>query len=59
MKTEVPNAEASGFNDSKWEVVSLPHGLEYLPLDASGSVNYQGVVWYRKHFTPDNTLKGK
>ena len=35
MKTEVPNAEASGFNDSKWEVVSLPHGLEYLPLDAS------------------------
>lgn len=47
------------FDDSVWEVVSLPHGIEYLPIEASGCANYQGVVWYRKHFTPSDELKGK
>lgn len=47
------------FNDSAWKVVSLPHGIEYLPVEASGCANYQGVVWYRKHFTPSDELKGK
>ncbi|MCC8173458.1 MAG: glycoside hydrolase family 2 protein [Odoribacter sp.] len=47
------------FNDKEWEVVSLPHGIEYLPTEASGCINYQGEVWYRKHFTLPNELKGK
>ena len=47
------------FDDSNWQVVSIPHGLEYLPVEASGCVNYQGVAWYRKRFTPDPRLKGK
>lgn len=47
------------FDDSSWEVVSIPHGLEYLPVEASGCVNYQGVVWYRKRFIPESCLKGK
>ena len=47
------------FDDSAWEVVSLPHGIEYLPVEASGCANYQGIVWYRKHFTPSDELKGK
>jgi len=59
VKSDVPGAEAQNYDDSKWEVVSLPHGLEYLPIDASGGVNYQGPAWYRKHFTPDEALKGK
>ncbi|MFZ4726356.1 MAG: glycoside hydrolase family 2 protein, partial [Paludibacter sp.] len=59
IKTDVKNAELQNFDDSKWEVVSLPHGLEYLPMDASGGINYQGPAWYRKHFTPDAALKGK
>ena len=46
------------FDDSSWEVVSIPHGLEYLPVEASGCVNYQGVVWYRKRFIPESCLKG-
>ncbi|MEI7421408.1 MAG: sugar-binding domain-containing protein [Prolixibacteraceae bacterium] len=58
-KSDVANADSPSFDDSKWEVVSLPHGLEYLPLEASGGANYQGPAWYRKHFTPDNALKGK
>ncbi len=59
IKSDVANAETPGFDDSEWEVVSLPHGVEYLPLEASGGVNYQGPAWYRKHFTPDDQLKGK
>ena len=59
VKTDVKNAESVNFDDSKWEVVSVPHGLEYLPKDASGSINYQGPAWYRKHFTPDMALTGK
>ena len=59
IKSDATNAESPGFDDSKWEVVSLPHGLEYLPVDASGCINYQGPAWYRKHFTPDAALKGK
>ncbi len=47
------------YDDSTWEVVALPHGTEYLPMEASGGINYQGETWYRKHFTPDMKLKGK
>lgn len=50
---------ATGFDDSGWQVVSIPHGLEYLPAEASGCANYQGVAWYRKQFTPHQSLKGK
>ena len=58
-KGGLAGAEANGFNDKDWTVVSLPHGIEYLPTEASGCVNYQGESWYRKHFTPDVALKGK
>ena len=58
-KGEAEGAESVAFDDSKWSVVSLPHGIEYLPTEASGCINYQGVVWYRKHFSLDTALKGK
>ncbi len=47
------------FNDASWGVVSLPNGLEYLPEEASGCVNYQGEAWYRKHFVIDQTHHNK
>ena len=59
IKRDVGEAETADFDDSSWTVVSLPNGIEYLPTEASGCVNYQGEVWYRKHFTPADTLKGK
>lgn len=58
-KGNMPDASAKDFNDKAWQVVSLPHGIDYVPAEASGCVNYQGEVWYRKHFTPDKALKGK
>ena len=58
-KGHLEGAEQPDFNDKEWDLVSLPDGLEYVPSEASGCVNYQGEVWYRKHFTPEETWKGK
>lgn len=58
-KGAIAGAEAANFNDAEWTVVSLPNGIEYLPTEASGCINYQGEVWYRKHFSPADALKGK
>ncbi|MDR1454979.1 MAG: glycoside hydrolase family 2 protein [Tannerella sp.] len=58
-KGNVADAEARFFDDKNWVAVSLPHGIEYLPAEASGCINYQGEVWYRKHFTLPSALKDK
>jgi len=58
-KGNVKDASSNTYDDSKWQVVSLPNGIEYLPVEASGGINYQGRVWYRKHFIPGVELKGK
>lgn len=58
-KGHLEGAERPDFNDKEWDLVSLPDGIEYVPSEASGCVNYQGEVWYRKHFTPEETWKGK
>jgi beta-galactosidase len=59
IKQDINGAEAIDFDDTTWSIVNLPDGLELLPLAASGGVNYQGPVWYRKHFTPSDALEGK
>ncbi len=58
-KGNIANAQAWDFDDKEWDIVSLPNGIELLPTEASGCINYQGEVWYRKHFTPTQSLKGK
>ena len=47
---DVAGAEATDFNDRSWEVVTTPHIVQLMPAEASGCRNYQGIVWYRKHF---------
>lgn len=59
FKGDEVKAEDKEYDDTKWQVVSVPHGIEYLPTEASGCVNYQGVVWYRKHFNPAEEWTGK
>lgn len=39
------------YDDSRWETVSTPHNVRLEPAEASGCRNYQGIAWYRKHFT--------
>ena len=58
-KGDIKNAEVADFDDKDWQVVSLPNGIEYLPTEASGCINYQGITWYRKHFTPMASLEGR
>lgn len=59
LKGDTKNAQEINFDDSKWDVVSLPHGLELLPEEASGNLNYQGIAWYRKQFVADQKFRGK
>lgn len=58
-KGDAAGAEANGFDDKAWSVVCLPHTVEIMPAEASGCRNYQGPVWYRKHFRLDDSIKGK
>lgn len=58
-KGHIEGAEQPEFNDKDWNIVSLPDGIEYLTTEASGCINYQGEIWYRKHFTPEESWKGK
>ncbi len=58
-KGDVADGAAVAFDDSQWEVVSTPHTVELMPAEASGCRNYQGIVWYRKHFTVPADTKGK
>jgi sialate O-acetylesterase len=42
------------FDDSKWEVIHVPAFWE-----DEGFPGYDGYAWYRKHFTADQSWKGK
>ena len=48
---DVAGAAAVDFDDAAWETVATPHTAELMPAEGSGCRNYQGPVWYRKHFT--------
>lgn len=47
------------YNDSNWQVVNLPNGIQLEPFEASGGVNYQGEAWYRKVLDMPQDLAGK
>lgn len=46
-------------DDRDWELVNLPHTVQLVPSEASGSRNYQGAAWYTKRFTVDEKYRGK
>lgn len=57
FKGSIVGAEREDFDDSSWQGVNLPHGLEILKENASGCRNYQGEAWYRKKFKISNIEK--
>lgn len=59
LKGDAPGAEAVGYDDRSWQVVSTPHTVELMPAEASGCRNYQGPAWYRKHFVVPAQAKGQ
>ena len=56
---DVKGAEMADFNDKSWEVVSTPHTVQLMPAEASGCRNYQGIIWYRKHFVLPKECAGR
>ena len=56
---DAAGAEATTFDDSKWQVVCAPHSVRLEPSEASGCRNYQGIAWYRKHFTVPADMQGR
>ncbi len=59
-KGDIPSASAVSYKRGNgWRQVQLPHGIDLLPEEASGGVNYQGIVWYRKRFTVPKECMGK
>src|ERR1700733_9872759 len=44
---DVPGAEATGFDDSGWQTVSLPHCWGWEDAQA-GKNYYRGPGWYRR-----------
>src|ERR1019366_6991369 len=58
LKTDAPDAEQPGFDDSNWKAVSVPHDwsiagpfAETNKTGGAGAFLPSGVAWYRKHFS--------
>ena len=65
IREDVPGAEAPGFDDSAWAVISTPHtfndvdSFRQIISHSGGDLGtYKGVVWYRKHFKLPARLAG-
>lgn len=58
-KGDVDNGDSIDLDDTLWEVITTPHSASLVPAEASGGRNYQGVIWYRKHFEVDESLKDR
>ncbi len=56
---DAAGAETREFDDSRWQVVCAPHTVQLEPAEASGCRNFQGIAWYRKHFTVPQDMAGK
>jgi beta-galactosidase len=61
-------ASGSSYDDSSWLAVNLPHNPPKTgqsgpdaarPPWTSSGYSYEGVSWYRKHFTLDNSYQGR
>lgn len=58
-KGDVPQGEKMDLDDHNWTIVNLPHSVELVPFEASGSKNYQGPAWYRKRVKLGTEYAGK
>jgi hypothetical protein len=61
---DINGAQNAAFNDAAWGTTGIPHTwgdtLSFLNMASGGPGNgYDGVAWYRNHFTLDNAYSGK
>ncbi len=58
-KGDVGGAESTGYNDSGWPVIALPHTWNSLDGQDGANDYYRGTGWYRKHLFIDSAYSGK
>ena len=57
---DLTGAERVDFDDSAFANVTIPHTMRLEKKHATGASDvYQGIGWYRRYFTIDESLKGK
>jgi beta-galactosidase len=56
---DAAGANAKAFNDASWTNVCLPHTPRLEKELLTGSDNYRGIHWYRRHFYLDNSYSTK
>src|SRR6478609_7153060 len=56
---DVKGGESVSFDESKWIPATIPHIMQLERKDCGGDVIYNGIGWYRRHFTIAPKNKGK
>jgi beta-galactosidase len=56
---DVPGGEKADLSDSGFDHVSVPHANILTPAETFDPDLFRFVSWYRKHFRPDDSWKGK
>src|SRR5689334_3254761 len=51
IRQDVAGAQNTGFDDSAWSGISLPHTWNNMDGQDGGNNYYRGIGWYRKHYT--------
>jgi len=64
IKSDPSNAQTATYNDAAWSNVGIPHTWNendvFINASAGGPGNgMDGICWYRKHFTLDNSYQGR
>lgn len=60
IQQDVAGAQATNFDDSSWTNLNLPHTWDIADgQDGPSTVYYQGIGWYRTHYTVSNSYAGR
>jgi beta-galactosidase len=56
---DAPGASERDFDDHAFETVSVPHANVITPHETLDPDTFRFVSWYRKHFQPEESMRGK
>ncbi len=56
---DLPGAERPDFDDGSFQRVSVPHANILTPHETFDPDMFRFISWYRKHFRPDESFRGK
>lgn len=59
IRQDVSGAQNTGFDDSAWATVNVPHTWNNLDGEDGGNNYYRGVGWYRRHYAVDAGYAGQ